>query len=379
MKIFFRTIHLCLGLAAGLIIIITCFTGAVLVFEKELAQAFHPQRYEVAVGKTRLSLQTLSQAFSAAVPKAKISSIKVYNDPSRSVEISYSQKEKQGQKPALKKGPEEKGEEKKEGARKTAFMNPYTGKLIELYTYRESFFYTIMALHRGMLGGAIGKLVVGIATLFFVFILSSGFILWWPKTRAVFDKRFKVKWDGSWKRLNHDLHIVLGFYSGIILFLFAFTALAWSFTWFNKGIYVLTGSKMEPPKEVTSVYQSTKTILSPDSAILSLQNELAGMQSFQVAFPKDSVGTYTVNALPQQVYEMQGLSYWVDAYTGNVIKKQDFADKNLGQRVRATFKPIHTASIFGFPSKLIGLLACLLGVSFPITGFILWRNRVKKG
>jgi uncharacterized iron-regulated membrane protein len=127
------------------------------------------------------------------------------------------------------------------------------------------------------------------------------------------------------------------------------------------------------------VYQSTKTILSPDSAILSLQNELAGMQSFQIAFPKDSVGTYTVNALPQQVYEMQVLSYWVDAYTGKVIKKQAFADKNLGQRVRATFKPIHTASIFGFPSKLIGLLACLLGVSFPITGFILWRNRVKKG
>ncbi|ULQ55075.1 PepSY domain-containing protein [Flavihumibacter rivuli] len=36
------------------------------------------------------------------------------------------------------------------------------------------------------------------------------------------------------------------------------------------------------------------------------------------------------------------------------------------------------ASIYGLPSKLIGLVVCLLGVSFPVTGVILWWNRTRK-
>lgn len=378
MKNFFRTIHLYLGLAAGLIVIITCFTGAVLVFEKELAQAFHPHRYRVAEKAHKLSLQELTLQFKAAVPEAKINSLKIYTDPGRSVEISYSQNKNRdgGVKPSKKNAQKEKGGEKNEGGRKTAFINPYTGKIIELYNYQESYFYLMMDLHRWLLGGSIGKLVVGIATLFFVFILLTGFILWWPKTRAVFEKRFKIKWDGNWKRLNHDFHIVLGFYSGIFLFLFASTGLAWSFDWFNKGIYVVTRSEMKPPKKVESVYVPNKSLFSVDSALLPFEDELRKVQSFQLSFPKDSAGTYTLNALPKNAYEMQSINYYIDAYTGKLLEKQTFGDKNLGQQVRASFKPIHTASIFGLPSKIIGFIVCLLGVSFPITGFILWRNRV---
>ncbi|MFM6976389.1 MAG: PepSY-associated TM helix domain-containing protein, partial [Sphingobacteriaceae bacterium] len=314
MKSFFRSIHLYLGLAAGLVIMVTCFTGAVLVFEKELEQALHPQRYQVAAGPQRLSLETLAKQVKDAVPGAKISGFKVYADPKRSVEVSYGLKDKQkaGEKRAeMEKGKEKEGKKKegekdKEGGRKIAFVNPYTGAVIDLYAYNETFFYQIFALHRWLLGGDVGKLIVGTSTLFFVFILITGFILWWPKTRSVLKQRLAVKWDSNWKRLNNDLHIVFGFYSSIFLFAFAFTGLAWSFEWFNKGIYTVTGSEMKGPKQVESVYVAEKNKVDTDTILLVLQKELAGVQSFQVNLPKDSVGTYTVNVLPKGVYEMQG-------------------------------------------------------------------------
>jgi uncharacterized iron-regulated membrane protein len=61
-----------------------------------------------------------------------------------------------------------------------------------------------------------------------------------------------------------------------------------------------------------------------------------------------------------------------------VIGNLKFQDKNLGQRVRSTFKPVHVGSIYGLPSKIIAFLVCIFGVTFPITGTIMWLNRLKK-
>jgi uncharacterized iron-regulated membrane protein len=139
----------------------------------------------------------------------------------------------------------------REGGRKTAFFNPYTGELVGIFNYRESFFYTMFSLHRWLLAGDTGKMIVGVSTLIFLFIIITGIILWWPKTNRILLQRLKLKTNTGWKRLNHDLHIVLGFYTSLFLFVFAFTGLAWSFEWFNKGIYTVTSSSMkrpEPPK-----------------------------------------------------------------------------------------------------------------------------------
>src|SRR5215213_5623420 len=90
MKVFFRRIHLYLGVGAGLIIMICCLTGAVLVFQKELEQAFYKERYFVKASEQKLSLDSLSTLLKKTYPKAKINGIKVYTDEKRTVEINVS-------------------------------------------------------------------------------------------------------------------------------------------------------------------------------------------------------------------------------------------------------------------------------------------------
>ncbi|WP_066831959.1 PepSY domain-containing protein [Rufibacter ruber] len=89
MKVFFRNIHLYLSLAAGLVIAIVCFTGAVLVFEKELKMAFNSHQYTVEVGTQRVPLEQLVANLQKEIPKAQVTSVKVYSDPTRSVELNY--------------------------------------------------------------------------------------------------------------------------------------------------------------------------------------------------------------------------------------------------------------------------------------------------
>lgn len=392
MKVFFRRIHLYLGLASGLVIMIACFTGAVLVFEKEMLTSFNKDRYYVTPAGTRLTVDELVQQVKQQLPNNKVNNVKLYSDATRSAEVSVSlpnnNKEANNKtKAAGKKSnidkPKGKKPEAKEGRSPslTVFVNPYNGKVLEVYNYRETFFYTMFALHRWLLGSndGIGKYIVGVSTLFFVIILITGIILWWPKTNRILKQRLLVKNNGGWKRLNHDLHIVLGFYSSIFLFAFAFTALAWSFQWFNDGIYKITNSPLKAPPPPLSEYVANTNTTSLENALSKARTIVPQAQFYTVALPKDSAQAINITALSvDAAHETASDAVYIDQYTGQLAGTMLYKERSLGAKVRSTFRPVHTGSIWGLPSKIIALITCLLGVTFPVTGVIMWLNRTRK-
>ncbi|MFD2784534.1 PepSY-associated TM helix domain-containing protein [Hymenobacter rubripertinctus] len=396
MKTFFRNIHLYLSLVSGLVIAVVCLTGAGLVFEKELEQTWHPERYFVAPAATQRPLSELTTAVRAYKPGSRITGLKVYADPGRTVEFTLADVPAEVPKAGARAGrgndqaagsenardgkSGEAGKAGGEGGRgPTVFVNPGTAAITGELNYRETVFFTLMAVHRGMVGGTVGKLVVGVSTVLFLFILGTGLVLWWPATRKAVKQRLNVKWSGGWKRLNHDLHIVLGFYAALFLFVFAFTGLAWSFEWFNNGIYALTNSPLERPVPPVSAAPTAAAAFTPDAA-LTLARQLAPAARFySLQLPKDAAGSIRVATLrPGAAYDNATDEIYLDQYSGRLLQTQTYEQRSLGQRVRGLFKPVHTGAIFGWPSKIISLLMCLLGFTFPITGTILWLNRLKK-
>ncbi|RZK52208.1 MAG: PepSY domain-containing protein, partial [Hymenobacter sp.] len=207
---------------------------------------------------------------------------------------------------------------------------PYTGAVLGEFKQQESFFHFVEQIHRGLVAGRVGKLIMGINSIIFLFILGTGIVLWWPAARNMFTQRLQIKWGSSWKRLNHDFHIVLGFYTSLFLFIMALTGMGMSFDWVGQTINTLTHSpqqRMEPP---------TSAAAEPGTA----------------AFGADAALAFA--------------------------RQQAYAQKPVGQRIRGLFKPIHTGAIFGWPSKLLAFVIVLLGATFPITGTILWLNRTRK-
>ena len=67
MRKFFKKIHLWISVPAGLVISITCLTGAILVFEKEILALAHPQLYrcEVPEGSGMMSREEIAQSLSS--------------------------------------------------------------------------------------------------------------------------------------------------------------------------------------------------------------------------------------------------------------------------------------------------------------------------
>ncbi len=365
MKTLFRTIHLYLSLVSGIFIMMACFTGSILVFEEELQHSINHDRYYVQQqAELQLPVGTVLDGFRSTYGDPKISGVKVYTDPSRNIEIAFTKPEK-GEKSSPK--------------RLTAFADPYTGKIIEIYSYSDSFFSTVEDLHRRLLGTDIGKLIMGTSTLLFLFIMITGVILWWPKTKAMLKQRSSIKWKASWKRLSHDLHHALGIYTVIFLFIFAFTALAWSFQWFNDGIYKVTNSSKEPIKPPTSSIVDSLEKAGIDDVLADAYTRVPNAVFYNISLPKDSSAVFGVNVLSRTaIHETATDNHYYDQYSGAYLKTVAFGDRPIGQQTRASFKPIHISSIFGLPSKILGFLVCLIGTTCPITGVIMWLSRIKK-
>ena len=380
MKIFFRRIHLYLGLSAGLVILTACLTGAILVFEKDLQMAMNKERYFVDAGARRLPLDHMVQRVKDSFATARINSIKIYESATRSAEVNVSfpskdKKPREGRKKELTKA----ASQRQPGS--TIFIDPYTGQILKKYSYQETGFYTVFKLHRWLLGteGSVGKYIVGISTLIFLFILLTGIILWWPKTKRILAQRVKIKWNAGWKRINHDMHLVFGFYSAIFLFIIAFTGLAWSFEWFNNGIYKLTGSPMKPAQAPRTVFVANAKSISFENAFVAAKAMAPHAAFYNITMPKDSTEAFTITTLRRNaIHENATDAIYLDQYSGKFLGRLDFANRSVGAKLRATFKPVHTGSIGGVPTKILAFVVCLLGVTFPITGTVMWINRCKR-
>jgi len=392
MKAFFRTIHLYLSLAAGVIIFCSCLTGTMLVFEKEIQQALHPQRYFVKPREKRLPLADLTAGVLKQIPKSKLAMVMVYDDPARAVEVGLIVPEKKGKKPAdapkteKHAGVHGKKDAKPKDAERpnlTAFVNPYTGQIVDQFNRRQTFLYSVEMFHRYLLGGknSPGDWVISLSTLFFLVILITGVILWWPKTKVIMKQRLKIKWDGSGKRLTHDLHIVTGFYTSIFLIIICASGLVMTFKWANNTLFFLTNSKIagkEDIKAPLSVHQPGVTAISPDAAVSALGNKIADAENYTIRYPRDTAAVYAFNVLKKGSAELATDTYYIDQYSGKLAGVILYADKSLGQRIRGVIKPIHTGSIYGWPTQVLAFLITLISLIFPVTGVMMWLNRIRK-
>lgn len=228
MRKLFAKLHLWLSLPLGIIISIICLSGAALIFERDITQAFQRSLYTVVPPSE--DAQTLSPSQLATHIQAQVSdslhlsSLLLSANPHETAFASF-----------------------RETGRKQLSVNPYTGEVLG-WTQSYPFFQTMRKLHRWLLDPpaskgekSVGKIIVGITTLVMVFILISGLIIWIPRTRKALKNRLSVSCTKGWRRFWYDSHVAIGFYSTLFLLVMALTGLTWSFGWYRTAAYSLFG------------------------------------------------------------------------------------------------------------------------------------------
>lgn len=356
-------LHLWLGLGSGLIVFIAALTGSILVFEKEIDKAIHPEYYTVAaIGTTKKTIDYCTDILEKQYSIKKITRIYTYNDPSRTMQILG-----------------------KDSDKKARFfsIDPYTGKVLATTPQEKRFFVFVLKIHRQLLLGETGKIIMVTSCLIFVFMLISGLVLWWPKKIKNLKQRLTVKWNASFKRVNWDFHSTFGFYSFLILLLISLTGLNFAFSWFQNGVYfvadgttkktsakVKNPTKTDPKLNHTAFYQS---IYNKADSIFPYTGNI------QIRMPVDSINSilvlkeYSEIAIPNQ-----SSAAYFDKYTAEEIEARPYENFSNGDKIRRLNYPIHTGSIYGLPTKILAFLVSLFALTLPITGLLIWLGKKKK-
>ena len=359
---FINDIHLWLGIASGIILFLVCLSGTFLVFQEEIEALFTEEISIHPEGKKLISIEELKEKLSVEGLATRVT---IKEDATLPYEftVKSSPKERRGS---------------------TFYVDQYTGEYQkEPASSAHDFMMTLFKLHRWLLLEVpVGRPIVGIATIIFFFISISGIVLWFPKKMKWknFKPGFKIKFSANWKRINHDLHNTLGFYACIFLIVMCLTGLCWSFEWYREAGSTLIGTKIfnrgsDPSFENNSEIQNMKTI----KEIVAIgKNEFDAEGDIILSFPKHEKGTFTLSFYDHSNFSPVTSDRLIISSSGEVLHKEIFSDKEVNVQIASLIKPIHTGQIFGTFSKIIYFLACLIATSLPITGTIIWINKLKK-
>lgn len=369
-------LHLWLGLTSGLIVVIMAATGCILAFEKELKHAIHPEKYFVkTIKKEKLPFSVLKLKAEQALPDSlKVSRVEISSDPSRSYAFR-----------SLKMNDEALTYWGTYIHYYRVYVDPYTGKVLEVENAKNNFFEIVMDLHRRLLlGEKIGKTITGYSTLILVIMLVSGLVIWYPRkmNKNALKGMFLIKTSAKWKRINYDMHNVLGFYAVIPLLLITFSALIWNFEGFDKWVKKTLNGKTKTEQKAKSTISAEK---SPDAKYIldmvgnRVEKSLADKKSALISFPRTEEGTYYAEVTyGNKQYQNEQFNF--DQYSGEILKHQVYNDKNIGYgtALRARNYDLHMGSIFGLTGRILYLFAGMIAASLPVTGFIIYLNRKKK-
>ena len=399
MKKIFRKIHLWLSVPFGLIITLVCFSGAMLVFENEVNEWFRRDLYYVeTVKESPLPMDKLLEKVATTLPDSvSVTGVSISSDPGRAYQVSLS-------KPR----------------RASLYVDQYPGE-VKGKSERSGFFMFMFRMHRWLLdsmnpgneGIFWGKMIVGVSTLLLVFVLISGIVIWWPRTRKALKNSLKITATKGWRRFWYDLHVAGGMYALIFLLAMALTGLTWSFPWYRTAFYKVFGVEVqqraaqgheqksdaqkrdtklvahrEKKREGNEVQKGERSgrpennhsdmysVTSPFVYWQEIYDKL-GRQNPEYKQISISSGTASVS------FNRFGNQRASDRYSFNT-DNGEFTETSLYQhqdksgKIRGWIYSVHVGNWGGMFTRILTFIAALLGTALPLTGYYLWIKRLIK-
>ena len=423
MRKFFKNIHLWLSVPVGVIITIICLTGSFLFFETEIMEALYPDRYFIKeVSEKPIPIDKLITNVSKEIPDSvSITGVTIPSDPKRAYIFSLSKPRR-----ASVYVDQYSGNIKFYNQRSQFFMTVFRLHrwLLDSAKSDGSIFW--------------GKVIVGSCTLIFVFIIITGLIIWVPKTLTATKNRLKINFNKGWRRFIYDLHVAGGFYISILLLIMALTGLTWSFQWYRQGFYKVLGSEMlqaGPPPSAQQKQQGNDNRVKekeerktdkPQADFEKVKQNISKEDGTAVADKQEERGTRANEETRdssnrenkrgnsslnfqkwQQVYDelayqnpkytqitlsngnanvffsgwgnqRAGDKYTFNPKNGEITDSDLYKNQNKQGKIRGWIFSLHVGSWGGYFSKILTLIAALIGATLPITGYYFWLNRIIK-
>ncbi|HBP31600.1 MAG TPA: peptidase [Advenella kashmirensis] len=198
------------------LLIVLGITGTIYLYKPQIeAVAYKSQLYVTPQASPRLPQQTLYEIAQDSTPGGvPILTAEIHNAPDRSAQFTYSD-------PVQGKS--------------SIFLNPYSGQVLaKMPTLNFNATYWIglaRQIHRGLLLGKTGEVLMELAACWTLIMISTGVALWWPRRKNGLKQAMmpdvKKKGRPFWREIHATLGIILA--AGAVFFVMS--GLPWTSTW----------------------------------------------------------------------------------------------------------------------------------------------------
>ncbi|WP_257457609.1 PepSY-associated TM helix domain-containing protein [Archangium lipolyticum] len=402
-------LHLVSGVIAGVVIAIMSFTGAAIAFKPQILAWAESEVRRVqppTPDAPRLPVDELVARVRAARPEAQPSGVTVYPEPGSTVMVSL-------------------------GRTGVAYVNPYSGEVLPAGDGGWRGFFHVMEEWHRWLGAKgdntpVGKAITGACNAAFLFLAISGLYLWWPRkwTWRTVRPSLWFRRDVRGKARDWNWHNVIGFWSLPVLVILTASGMVISYRWASNLIFTLAGEK--PPAAQGPAAPPSVTVPEPpagakplgfDALLARAQQQVPAHESVTLRLgggggggrppgPQGAQGAQGAQGPrgeqgpqrgggpggnearakgPQPVtFAIREQGAWplfasaqlvFDPFTGEVLRREGFADYTPGRQMRTWMRFLHTGEALGWGGQLLAAIASLGGVLLVWTGFSLsWRR-----
>jgi uncharacterized iron-regulated membrane protein len=352
-------------------------TGVILTYERQLiAWSDSGFRSNPAAGVSRLSAESLLTKLRQDHPEIEASAVTFASDPTAPVSIT--------------------------AGRETLYADAYTGALVGEGTQgMRRFMSATRAWHRWIAvegeGRPIARAMTGWSNAIFLFIVASGFYLWFPRKWSWQHVRSVTLFGGKLRGKARDFnwHNVIGFWSAVPLFIVVLTAMPISFPWANALVYRAVGE--EPPQQGGrggggGREGGAANARGREDGARADQPPLDGLDRLWSVAESQVPGWRTINLrLPASdrapvVFAIDKgdggqpqhrSTLTLDRASGSVVSYEAFADQSLGRRLRSISRFAHTGEVLGLPGQTIAGLVTAGAVVMVWTGIALTLRRFR--
>jgi uncharacterized iron-regulated membrane protein len=351
------SLHRYLGLLIGLFLIIAGLTGSILVFQKEIDDFLVTRRIgHIVPTENILPIEDVVKSVEATDINFFFSKLESINIPS-------------GAEQPLKFLLKTKNNKSLEVS-----VNPYTAQILGTRVIEDTFISLLRQLHHRLLAGDTGLVIMGIVSLL-LFILSATGIILWPGWRRLI-AGFKIKWKGHVKRVNFDVHKVVGIISAVFLAMIGFTGFCFNFHSLSlKTVYAATLTPL--PVKPMSVSIPGKSSLSLTEILQQSETAYKG-RIMSISLPSDSEDVYRINKESKnKAGNPFGSIIYLDQYTGKVLKIDNASHANRAEMIFNSFYSVHFGRFGGLATRILYVFIGFTPLLLFSTGFVMYQHRRK--
>jgi uncharacterized iron-regulated membrane protein len=194
-------VHLWAGIVLCLYMIVIGVSGSILVFEKELGHLTFAKLWKASPSSGHVvEFPEAVAIITSEFPGYQVTAGYPPDQPGDNFEF------------LLRRGRQS----------RDVFLDAGTGRIAGEVNPARSWIAWMIDLHFHLLGGSTGEAVNGVGAACLLLLCFTGIVVWWPGLKN-WTRGVKINLRASWKRINYDLHSAVGFWTLLILSMWAFT------------------------------------------------------------------------------------------------------------------------------------------------------------